>query len=165
MDTETAYIGLGANLGNREETLAAAAKKVRNLPGVELLAISQAYYTEPQGVKDQPWFVNRAAAFACGPSWSPGAFLEALLRTESELGRRREDVWGPRVVDLDLLLYGARTSDEPELKLPHPRIGERAFVLVPLLEIAPDIVLPTGERARDLLAGLRFTRRGNLIWQ
>jgi 2-amino-4-hydroxy-6-hydroxymethyldihydropteridine diphosphokinase len=162
---ETAYIGLGANLGPREETLASAAKKVQALPGVTRLTISRLYYTEPQGVKDQPWFANQAAAVECDESWAPRAFLDSLLRIEAELGRSRDAVWGPRVVDLDLLLFGDRIEESAGLTLPHPRLGERAFVLVPLLEIAPDIVLPTGESARDLLAGLRFSQRGNLIWQ
>ena len=145
-----AYVGLGSNLGDRESTLLAALEALRNSPAVEVVAVSTFRETDPVGVVDQPRFVNAVAALET--SLRPRELLVRLLGVERELGRdrAREERWGPRTVDLDLLLYGDDVIDEPGLTVPHPRLAERAFVVVPLLELAPDLTLPDGRRLRDV---------------
>ena len=145
-----AYVGLGSNLGEREATLWKALEGLGATEGIEVLAISSFRETEPVGVVDQPRFVNAAAALET--SLSPRELLERLLDVERSLGRDRavEERWGPRTLDLDLLLYGGETIDEPGLEVPHPRLVERAFVLEPLLELDPGLQLPDGRRLRDL---------------
>ena len=139
---ETAYIGMGANLpswaGKPEATLAAAAERLEQLGRV--IQRSSLYSTAPVGYAEQPRFVN--AVVALETELGPHALLEALLGIEREFGRARamERTNGPRTLDLDILLYGAERIDEPELKIPHPRLAERGFVLVPLSEIAPAAV-------------------------
>jgi len=145
-----AYVGLGSNLGEREATLWKALEGLGATEGIEVLAISSFRETEPVGVVDQPRFVNAAAALET--SLSPRELLERLLDVERSLGRDRavEERWGPRTLDLDLLLYGGESIDEPGLEVPHPRLTERAFVLEPLLELDPDLRLPDGRPLRDL---------------
>jgi 2-amino-4-hydroxy-6-hydroxymethyldihydropteridine diphosphokinase len=147
-----AYVGLGSNLGDRESTLLAALEALRNSPAVEVVAVSTFRETDPVGVVDQPRFVNAVAALET--SLRPRELLVRLLGVERELGRdrAREERWGPRTVDLDLLLYGDDVIDEPGLTVPHPRLAERAFVVVPLLELTPDLMLPDGRRLRDVRA-------------
>ena len=145
-----AFVGLGSNLGEREATLWKALEGLGATEGIEVLAISSFRETEPVGVVDQPRFVNAAAALET--SLSPRELLERLLDVERSLGRHRavEERWGPRTLDLDLLLYGGESIDEPGLEVPHPRLTERAFVLEPLLELDPDLRLPDGRPLRDL---------------
>jgi 2-amino-4-hydroxy-6-hydroxymethyldihydropteridine diphosphokinase len=145
-----AYVGLGSNLGEREATLWKALEGLGATEGIEVLAISSFRETEPVGVVDQPRFVNAAAALET--SLSPRELLERLLDVERSLGRHRavEERWGPRTLDLDLLLYGGESIDAPGLEVPHPRLTERAFVLEPLLELDPDLRLPDGRPLRDL---------------
>jgi 2-amino-4-hydroxy-6-hydroxymethyldihydropteridine diphosphokinase len=142
------YIGLGANLGDREANLRAALERLASL-GV--LRVSSFRETDPVGVTDQPRFVNAVAELET--DLAAGALLERLLEIERELGRdrSREERWGPRTIDLDLLLYGDEEIEEPGLTVPHPRLAERRFVLEPLHKLAPDLVLPDGRRIRDLL--------------
>ena len=142
-----AYVGLGSNLGDREATIRAA---VAALPGV--VAISQLRETEPVGVTEQPAFLNGAARLETG--LSPRELLDTLLEIERGLGRERRERWGPRTIDLDLLLYGGETVDEPGLTVPHPSLHERRFVLEPLAELDPELVVPGRGRVRDLLAEL-----------
>ena len=142
-----AYVGLGANLGDRESTIRAA---VAALPGV--VAVSELRETEPVGVTDQPAFLNGVAALET--ELSAQDLLEALLAIEVELGRERRERWGPRTIDLDLLLYGTATVDEPGLTVPHAHLHERRFALEPLAELDPDLVVPGRGRVRDLLAEL-----------
>ena len=142
-----AYIGLGSNLGDREATMRAA---VAALPGV--LAVSTLRETEPVGVTDQPAFLNGAAAVET--ELTPRELLETLLAIERALGRERRERWGPRTIDLDLLLYGAETVDEPGLTVPHPHLHERRFALEPLAELDPELEIPGRGRIRDLLAEL-----------
>ena len=142
-----AYVGVGANLGDREATIAAA---LDALPGV--VAVSKLRETEPVGVVDQPSFLNGAAALET--ELAPRELLDALLAIERELGRERRERWGPRTIDLDLLLYDAETIDEPGLTVPHPRLHERRFALEPLLDLDPEIVVPGRGRVVDLLAEL-----------
>ena len=142
-----AYVGLGSNLGDREATIRAA---LAALPGV--VAVSTLRETDPVGVTDQPAFLNGAAALET--ELSPQELLEALLAVERELGRERRERWGPRTIDLDLLLYGGESVDEPGLTVPHPSLHERRFVLEPLAELDPELVVPGRGRVRDLLAEL-----------
>ena len=145
-----AYVGLGSNLGEREATLWKALEGLGATEGIEVVAVSSFRETDPVGVVDQPRFVNAAAALET--SLRPRELLERLLDVERSLGRDRavEERWGPRTLDLDLLLYGGETIDEPGLEVPHPRLAERAFVLEPLLELDPDLRLPDGRPLRDL---------------
>jgi len=131
-----ACIGLGANLGRPVESLRRAAAALGGLPETRLLALSRFYRTAAWGRVDQPDFVNAAALLQT--RLEPRALLDALLRIEREAGRLRDEDsrWGPRTLDLDLLLYGGRVIDLPGLRVPHPRLHERAFALVPLAEIA-----------------------------
>ena len=142
-----AYVGLGANLGDRERTILAA---VAALPGV--VAVSRLRETEPVGVTDQPAFLNGAAALET--ELSARELLETLLEIERRLGRERRERWGPRTIDLDLLLYGAESVDEPGLTVPHAHLHERRFALEPLAELDPELVVPGRGRVRDLLAEL-----------
>ena len=160
-----AYISLGSNLGQPEANLETARENLALLPGVDIGPVSSLYYTEPQGVKDQPWFANQVLAAACAPDVTPLSLLASLLDIEARMGRQRRERWGPRLIDLDVLFFGHLVLHEPALTLPHPRIGERAFILVPLLEIAPDFVFPDGSRADIKLQGLDYRIEDTCIWQ
>ena len=136
-----AYVGLGANLGDRERTLRLAVERLGAVEGVQVLAVSSLRDTDPVGIENQPRFLNGAVAL--DTELTPRALLEALLELERGLGRVRDGQrWGPRRVDLDLLLYGSVEIDEPGLHVPHPRLHERRFALEPLAELDPDLVVP-----------------------
>ena len=137
-----AYIGLGSNLGDREATLAAAVEELDAAPGVSVLGVSTLIDTEPVGVLDQPRFLN--GALALETELPARELLELLLAVEARFGRDRSAVpaQGPRTLDLDLLVYGEEEIDEPGLRVPHPRLHERAFVLRPLAEVEPELVVP-----------------------
>jgi len=145
-----AYIGLGSNLGDRQATLREALRRLGELGDIEVSAVSTFRETDPVGKLDQPRFVNAAAALET--TLPPRELLECLLEVERMLGRNRaaEERWGPRTIDLDLLLYGDATIDQPGLEVPHPRLAERAFVLEPLLELDPSLRLPDGRALVDL---------------
>lgn len=146
-----AYLGLGSNIGNKAGHLAAAVRGLAAVPGIRITARSSDYRTPPWGETDQDWFLN--GALAIETDLDPHALLDACLGVERDLGRIRERRWGPRVIDIDVLSYaGAEVSDE-RLVLPHRYVRERAFVLVPLAEIAPDLVIG-GETVADALAKL-----------
>jgi 2-amino-4-hydroxy-6-hydroxymethyldihydropteridine diphosphokinase len=142
-----AYVGLGANLGDREGTIRAA---VAALPDV--VAVSQLRETDPVGVVDQPRFLNGVAALET--ELPARDLLAVLLEIERTLGRERRERWGPRTIDLDLLLYGEETIDEPGLTVPHPRLHERRFALEPLAELAPNALIPGRGRVEHVLAEL-----------
>ncbi|HUQ22768.1 MAG TPA: 2-amino-4-hydroxy-6-hydroxymethyldihydropteridine diphosphokinase [Gaiellaceae bacterium] len=142
-----AYVGVGSNLGDREGTIRAA---IEALPGV--VAVSELRETDPVGLTDQPAFLNGAVAL--DTELSPRELLDALLAVERTLGRERRERWGPRSIDLDLLLYGEESVDEPGLTVPHPRLHERRFALEPLAELDPRLVVPGHGRVADLLAEL-----------
>ena len=131
-----AVLGLGANIGNAKENLQCAVLALGRLPGTAVTAVSSYYITEPVGYLDQPKFHNIVATVET--SLSPGALLGACLGIEAALGRERLFKNGPRVIDVDVLLYENYASGSPELTLPHPRMGERAFVLAPFSELFPD---------------------------
>jgi len=142
-----AYVGVGANLGDRETTIRAA---LSALPGV--VGVSELRQTDPVGVVDQPRYLNGAVALET--ELGARELLETLLAIERKLGRERRERWGPRTIDLDLLLYGEETIDEPGLTVPHPRLHERRFALEPLLDLDPGLEIPGRGRVEELLAGL-----------
>jgi 2-amino-4-hydroxy-6-hydroxymethyldihydropteridine diphosphokinase len=149
-----AYIGLGSNLGAREEHLGRALELLRGDPEIEVVAVSTVRETDPVGIVDQPRFLNAAAELET--PLQARELLARLLAVEQKLGRRRDGPrFGPRTIDLDLLVYGDETVDEPGLRVPHPRLAERLFVLEPLLELAPDLVIPGRGAVSDLLAALQ----------
>lgn len=158
-----AYIALGANLGDRQANIQTALRRLAQLPTIELVRVSSLYETAPVGTADQPDFLNLAVA--ARTSLAPQALLDALLHIENQMGRVRTERWGPRVIDMDLLLYGGEQVSLPGLTVPHPRLRERAFVLIPLAEIAPELTLPgDGEKVTDLaeLFSGDFSGKGNI---
>jgi 2-amino-4-hydroxy-6-hydroxymethyldihydropteridine diphosphokinase len=144
------YIALGANLGEAEETLRIAARELAALPNARLLATSSLYRTAPVGLKNQPDFIN--AALALENDYSATEMLQILFDIEQRFGRQRSVPNAARTLDLDLLLHGNIVSKDTALTLPHPRMHERAFVLAPLHEIAPALVIPDRGAVSDLLA-------------
>jgi 2-amino-4-hydroxy-6-hydroxymethyldihydropteridine diphosphokinase len=143
-----AVIGVGANLGDRLATMRDAVARIERIAGLRGVARSTVYETAPVGLVDQPAFLNAAISVEC--TLSPRALLDELLAIEKALGRTRgaSDMrWGPRVIDLDVLWMDGVVLDDPELVVPHPRLHERAFALVPMLEVAPDAVDPRTQRA------------------
>lgn len=145
------YLGLGSNLGDREENLRRAEGSLA--PAVVIRKISSLYETAPQYVVDQPRFLNRVL---CGVTkLTPDALLAFLKQIERDLGRVPSERFGPRLVDLDILYYEDKIVNDADLQIPHPRISEREFVLRPMLEIAPDFPHPvTGETTTDMLKAL-----------
>lgn len=146
-----AYVGLGGNVGDAQARLRTAFDALARIPSTRLLRRSRSYRTPPWGIADQPDFINAVAELET--SLAPRELLEALLAIERANGRQRgSERWGPRTLDLDLLAYGDLHCEEPGLTLPHPRIGERAFVLVPLAELCAEMRIPGSGTVRELLA-------------
>src|SRR2546423_4840139 len=150
----TAFVGIGSNLGEPERQIAAALEQLEAEDGIEVAAVSTLRETEPVGYLDQPNFLNGAAQLET--ELPPRELLERLLAIEARLGRVRGEGqrFGPRTIDLDLLLYGDQTIDEPRLTIPHPRLWERRFVLEPLEELAPGLDIPGLGPVQALLAEL-----------
>jgi len=148
----TAYIGLGSNLGDRRSYIRKALRLLNDIPGIKVRRVAPIYHTAPMGFTHQDWFFNTVAEIET--TLSPDALLAALLAVEARLGRVRTQRWGPRTIDLDILLYGDLKLDTPDLTVPHPRLTERAFAVVPLADLAPELVLPGDVRAQDLAAAL-----------
>jgi len=149
---EKVFVGLGSNLGDSITQLQQAMTRLRHLPGCQWRQRSSFYTSAPVGNLNQPDFVN--AVCELSTSLSAPALMQALLKIEADLGRVRDGtVAGPRTLDLDLLLYGQMQLSLTEVVVPHPRMPERAFVLYPLLEIAPEIEIPGRGRAADFLSG------------
>ncbi len=144
-----AYLSLGSNLGDRQATLDAALARLEASGHVRIERRSSLYETEPVGYRDQPWFLNQVVEIAT--TLAPDALLDLARSVEQDLGRVRTTSWGPRTVDIDILLYGTETVATTRLTIPHPQLVHRRFVLVPLLEIAPDLTLPNGTRLRGML--------------
>jgi 2-amino-4-hydroxy-6-hydroxymethyldihydropteridine diphosphokinase len=149
-----AFVGLGSNLGDRESYLRRAIELLREEPGIDVVAVSTVRETEPVDYLDQPRFLNAAALVET--ALAPRVLLDRLLAVELALGRRRDGPrFGPRTIDLDLLLYGDESVDESGLEVPHPRLAERRFALEPLHELDPDLVVPGRGRVSDLLSALQ----------
>ncbi len=151
-----AFIGLGGNVGESLPVLRAATHRLMTVPRSRYLGASRFFRTPAWGMQDQPDFVN--AVVALETALPPRPLLDELLAIEREFGRQRvadgSDRWGPRTLDLDILLYGDAPVDLPGLQVPHPHLHERAFVLVPLLDLVDDIAIPGRGSARALLPGL-----------
>lgn len=137
-----AYIGLGSNLGDRSENLAEALRAIAEIPATEGLAVSRVYESEPWGGVEQPVYANAVAVIST--ALQADQLLSALQNIEESLGRVRTELNGPRTIDLDILLFGDEEWVRPDLMIPHPRMLERAFVVVPLLEVDPNVVMPDG---------------------
>jgi 2-amino-4-hydroxy-6-hydroxymethyldihydropteridine diphosphokinase len=148
------YVGFGANVGRPRETIAAALALLEQESDIELVAVSTLRETDPVGYEEQPRFLNGVVELAT--KLSPQVLLARLLAIETRLGRVRGQGprFGPRTIDLDLLLYGEQKVDEPGLTLPHPRMHERRFVLEPLAELDPALVIPGRGSVQALLTGL-----------
>jgi 2-amino-4-hydroxy-6-hydroxymethyldihydropteridine diphosphokinase len=151
-ETVTACVALGSNLDDPRAQVERGLVALAALPQTTLSARSRLYRTKPWGVADQPDFINAAARLET--TLAPRALLDALLAIEAGAGRVRGARNGPRILDLDLLLYGDRIIDEPDFVLPHPRLHERAFVLLPLTDVASGLEIPGHGRVADLLARL-----------
>ncbi len=152
MENVTAYLGLGTNLGAREDNLKRAAHLLTGPTSIRLIRSSSIYETAPWGFSDQPQFLNCVLEVETG--LSPNELLRFVKGLEADMGREPSSRFGPRIIDLDILLYGDQTVQQPDLQIPHPRLHQRAFVLIPLAELAPDLVHPTlsitiGQLARD----------------
>ncbi len=143
----SAYLALGSNLGDRLETLRRAARLLDARPGIDVARSSRVYETEPVG-PPQPAYLN--AVLEVRTELEPRALLDACLVVERELGRVRAERWGPRTLDVDVLTYDDLEVDEPDLVVPHPRMHERGFVLVPLRELDPDPRLPGGRTLAEI---------------
>lgn len=155
MSTLRAWVAFGGNVGDVRATVGQALAALDELPGIRVRERSRFYRTPAWGLTDQPDFINGVAAL--DTTLSPQALLAALLATEQRFGRVRAvetPRWGPRTLDLDLLAVGGLVLDEPGLSLPHPRLHERAFVLVPLAELVPGLDVPGRGRVADLLAAV-----------
>jgi len=154
-----AYVALGANLGDPVPMVRAALDALRNIQGARFLAASPLYRTAPLALAHQPDFINAVAAIEVDPAvLSAPAFLATLLDIEAAFGRQRSVKNAPRTLDLDLLLFGDLQMAAPGLTLPHPRMTERAFVLVPLADIAPDLLIPGLGRLADRIPDVAWQR-------
>ena len=148
-----AYVGVGSNLGDREGLVRRALEALGEQAGIDVEAVSSLRETDPVGLLEQPKFLNAVARVST--TLPPRALLDSLLSVERGLGRTRDGPqFGPRTIDLDLLLYGTETVSEPGLEVPHPRLHERRFVLEPLVELDPDLAVPGKGTVRELLAAL-----------
>jgi len=149
---ERVYLGLGGNIGDRRVALAAASIMLNEAEGLSVVAKSSLYATKPWGKTDQAEFYN--AVLACDCLLSPRQLLNLCQSIEQQMGRERKEHWGPRLIDIDILFFGKRQINEPDLLIPHPYIEQRAFVLIPLLELDPQLKLADGRFLADLPAAL-----------
>lgn len=149
-----AWLGIGSNIGDMAATLDRAVALLAAVPGIRVVARSPDYRTPPWGKTDQPWFLNGAVAIET--DLLPHALLDACQTIERDLGRVRDERWGPRIIDIDILAYEGASVEDERLVLPHRYVRERAFVLVPLADLAPDLTIG-GEQVRDALAKLDRT--------
>lgn len=161
-----AYVSLGSNCENAAQMLLLARQCITTLPDLTVLATSAIYSTQPQDYIDQPWFLNQVLKLGLSPFWKPQPFVKALLELEAVMGRVRNPAlrFGPRSIDLDLLLFGNESCAHSACTLPHPRLLKRAFVLVPLLEISPNLHID-GRSLADTLNALNHKVCGNKIFQ
>jgi 2-amino-4-hydroxy-6-hydroxymethyldihydropteridine diphosphokinase len=159
----TAFISLGSNIGNRYDYLSKAIEYLTKHPKIQLVNTSSVYETDPVGYEDQDLFLNMVIEIQT--EWSPLELLDFCLKVELELGRKREIVWGPRTIDLDILLYNQENIKSEKLIIPHPRMLERNFVMIPLSEIKPDIIIPNIEKPLDAWIKELANKEGVRIWK
>ncbi|WP_367614109.1 2-amino-4-hydroxy-6-hydroxymethyldihydropteridine diphosphokinase [Pseudodesulfovibrio alkaliphilus] len=162
------YVSLGSNEGNPEENLNEALARLETYGDeISLKAMSGVYLTEPQGpVKDQPWFANQVIKLEIDAEiWAAAGFLSTCTAIEAQLGRTRQIPGGPRSLDMDIIAWGDTVMSTDFLTLPHPKARKRAFVLVPLKEIAPDYVFPDGTTVDEALSAISYRQEGFKIWQ
>jgi 2-amino-4-hydroxy-6-hydroxymethyldihydropteridine diphosphokinase len=153
------YIGLGSNCGSKQENLAFARNKITELEGTRLIKSSSLYLTAPWGRTEQEDFINQVIEIET--ALEPLALLQDLQKIEIKMGRQRKEKWGPRIIDLDILLFGDEVLDFPELKVPHPLMRQRLFVLVPLQEVNAELIFPDdGAKIKEVLISV-LAREGN----
>lgn len=154
MSLSLVYLGIGSNLGKRKENCIEAIRLLEENPFISVIKKSSFYETEPVGYKDQPPFIN--CVIEIETTLDPKKLLMVCQSIEETLGRERMRHWGPRTIDIDILLFNNKVIDEKDLKIPHPLMHERGFVLIPLLEIAPDAVHPVRKKKiKDLLKAMK----------
>jgi 2-amino-4-hydroxy-6-hydroxymethyldihydropteridine diphosphokinase len=157
-------LGLGSNIGDREQQLQQALKRLTEHADICIVAISNIYETKPVGDSDQPDFLNMTAMVET--SLTPIELLKRCLSVETDMGRVRTRRWGPRIIDVDLLIFNDITLETPELRLPHPEIVNRSFVLIPLNDIAPQLFLSNGRSVGELAdACLASEQNEVLLWK
>lgn len=159
----TAYISIGSNMGNRYNYLKGAVEQLTSHSRIEVTAISSIYETDPIGYTDQEPFLNMV--IKVNTPLSPHELLLEIQKVENDLGRKREIKWGPRTLDLDILLFNNENIETEKLIIPHPRMHERSFVLVPLMEIDQHIVLPTTKMSISLIIEGLQDREGVRVWK
>jgi 2-amino-4-hydroxy-6-hydroxymethyldihydropteridine diphosphokinase len=155
------FIGLGSNIGPKRQNIKNAGEKIAALEGVEIINESSLYNTSPWGKTDQQDFINQVVELET--NLSPWKLLNELQQIEIKMGRQRLEKWGPRTIDLDILLYGDEIIESEELTIPHPYIGKRLFVLVPLEEINSELIFPDGTRIKEVLDRAEVRERDNYI--
>ena len=153
------YLGLGSNMGDKADNLRQARDCIAAIAGVGLTRSSSLYQTAPWGKTDQEDFINQVIEIET--ELEPLDLLHRLQEIEIKLGRQRHELWGPRIIDLDVLLYGRESISQAELKVPHPYMMQRLFVLVPLLEIAPELEFPDGSKLQEVLDSIESRLDGN----
>ncbi len=157
---KTVFIGIGSNLGDKLKNCLRAIERIQEIPGCSLVARSDFYRTEPFGVRDQDWYVN--GIISLETTITARDLLKHLLEIEEGMGRVREGKWGPRPIDLDILLFGEDMVDDKDLKIPHPFMHLRRFVLVPMVQLAPDLVHPVLGKTMSELVG-RLSHKGQAV--
>ncbi|WP_092161456.1 2-amino-4-hydroxy-6-hydroxymethyldihydropteridine diphosphokinase [Maridesulfovibrio ferrireducens] len=161
------YVSLGSNIGDTDENLNEAVARLEKYEGIDPEVWSEIYMTEPQGLKEQAWFANQIVRFAVDPElWAPHGFLSTLQAVEGQMQRVKDQVNGPRIIDLDLILFGDETVEGGDyLTVPHSRAKERAFVLYPLAELDSELVFPDGSKIADILSKIDYRIEGKKIYQ
>ncbi len=151
---DRAFISLGSNLGDKKANIERAVELLSKVEGLDIKAVSSFYRTAPMGPVQQDWFINSVLEMMV--KLAPRELLDVLLTIEKKMGRERDIRWGPRLIDLDILLYGDNSINEPDLVIPHPRMFERAFVIIPLAELDPELRIPGLKNVSILAAELAF---------
>jgi 2-amino-4-hydroxy-6-hydroxymethyldihydropteridine diphosphokinase len=159
----TAFIALGSNIGNRYDYLTEAIKQLESHLEISVVNISSVYETDPVGYEDQDLFLNMVIEVMT--SLRADELLDICLKLELTLGRKREIVWGPRTIDLDILLYNQENIETEKLIIPHPRMLERNFVMIPLSEIKPDIIIPNTDKPLEALIKELPNKEGVRLWK